>query len=278
MTTNKYSRAKIYKLVNSVNDKIYVGSTILTLPQRKAVHKTDAKKALKRPVCKQLNEIGWTNVDIVLIENYPCSSMEELTARERKWIDKLKPMLNHKLPGRTQAQYQAYRNQIKREKTRKRTEALKKIQTERQCLKDALKKIQTENKYLQYAHKIETIPNNIETKQLTFKNKMEESVVKIACSKYKGKDNYLEEIKKATKQYRDNIDKKTRVDITENNTVIFRDKNEELVVNITCSQYKGKDNYLEKVAKVLKRHREIELEKKNAKVMDFLKQQGYVFK
>ena len=290
MTTNKYSKGKIYKLVNSVNDNIYVGSTILTLAQRKAAHKTDAKRALKRPVCKQLNDIGWTNVDIVLIENYPCSSMEELTARERKWIDKLKPMLNHKLPGRTQAQYEAYRNQIKREKTRKRIEALKKIQTEKKCLQDALKKIQTEKKYLQNAlksiqtekkclqgaNKIETKPNKIDTKpnKIVFRTQMEESVVKIACSKYKGKDNYLEELKKATKQYRDNVDKKTRVDITENNTVIFRDKEEEFFVKCVCSKYKGKVNYIEYVVKATKRYRELEKEKRDTKVLEYLRQQG----
>ena len=259
MTTNKYSKGKVYKLCNSVDDKEYVGSTILSLPQRKAAHKTDAKKALKRPVCKHFNEIGWTNVNIVLIENYPCSSMEELTARERKWIDQLKPVLNHKLPGRTQAQYQAYRNQIEKEKTRKRKEAQQKIQTENKRLQDAKIK-------------------KVEIKKIVFRTQMEESVVKIACSKYKGKDNYLEKIKKATKQYRDNKDKKTRVDITENNTVIFRDKDEELVVKITCSQYKDKDNYLEYVVKATKRYRELEEEKKDTKVFEYLRQQGYVFK
>lgn len=288
MTTNKYSKGKIYKLVNSVNDKIYIGSTTCTLAQRKAGHKTDAKRALKRPVCKHFNEIGWTNVEIVLLENYACNSLEELTARERKWIDKLKPVLNITLPGRTEAQYIADMKKINKEKTRKRKEAqqkkqtekqclqdaLKKIQTEKKCIQDALKKIQTEKKYIQDAHKIETKPNKIETKPLPFKNQMEESVVKIACSKYKGKDNYLEKIKKATKQYRDNVDKKTRVDITENNTVIFRDKKEELFVKCVCSQYNGKVNYIEYVVKATKRYRELEKEKRDTKVLEYLRQQG----
>ena len=213
MTTNKYSKAKIYKLVNNVDDKIYVGSTTCSLAQRKAGHKTDAKRALKRPVCKHFNEIGWTNVEIVLLENYACTSLAELTARERKWIDKLKPVLNITLPGRTQAQYQAYRNQMNVEKTRKRKE----IQAEN-------KRIQAENKRIQ-----------------------EEN------SKMKAKSK----------------NKKT----TEAKTVIFRDKREELVVTISCIQYKGKDNYIEKVENAIKKYREIKFNKTKAKVMDYLRQQ-----
>ena len=229
MTTNKYSRGKIYKLCNSVDDKEYVGSTFCSLNNRKSAHRNAAKVKTGQKVYKHLNEIGWEKVEIVLLENYACTNLRELQAREGGWIKNLNPVLNTRIPCRFDLQKNA--EEIKQK-----------------------------------------IQGKISAKTLVFRNHMEESIVKIACSKYKGKDNYLEEIKKATKQVRDNIDKKTRVDITENNTVIFRDKNEELVVKITCSQYKGKDNYLEKVAKVLKRHREIELEKKNTKVMDYLRQ------
>lgn len=102
MTTNKYQKGKIYKLVNNVDDKIYVGSTASTLTKRKCGHKHKAKSEIDRRVYKHLNEIGWENVEIVLVENYPCNSKDELNARERKWIEELKAELNITMPTRTQ--------------------------------------------------------------------------------------------------------------------------------------------------------------------------------
>lgn len=41
-----------------------------------------------------MNEIGWNNVKIILIESYPCDNREELIKREQYWIDQLHPLLN----------------------------------------------------------------------------------------------------------------------------------------------------------------------------------------
>ena len=90
---NRYNNGKIYKLVNNVNDKIYVGSTCLTLAKRFYCHKTDAKK-LKYPVYKYLNTIGWNNVRIVLIESVVAENKDQLLQREQHYIDLLKPELN----------------------------------------------------------------------------------------------------------------------------------------------------------------------------------------
>ena len=105
MATNNYSRGKVYKLVNNVDNEIYVGSTIQSLTQRKAGHKRKAVDVPYRRVYQHLNTIGWDNVEIVLIENYPCQSKEELNARERYWIEELKPSLNKLIPTRTAQEY-----------------------------------------------------------------------------------------------------------------------------------------------------------------------------
>ena len=89
-----YQNGKIYKLVNSVNDKLYIGGTCMSLAQRKSNHKSKAKVKINRPVYKQLNEIGWINVSIILIEDYPCDNKDSLIKREQYWIDELKPVLN----------------------------------------------------------------------------------------------------------------------------------------------------------------------------------------
>ena len=82
-----YQNGKIYKLVNSVDDKIYVGSTCGNLRLRKSRHKSKSKLEPNRHIYKHLNEIGWDNIDIILIELYQCNSKDELHARERHWID-----------------------------------------------------------------------------------------------------------------------------------------------------------------------------------------------
>jgi group I intron endonuclease len=89
-----YGIGKIYKLVNSVDGKICIGSTCQTLAKRKGEHKRYATKYVNRKVYQHLNSIGWENVRIVLIENYACGSRDELRAREEYYIDLLKPSLN----------------------------------------------------------------------------------------------------------------------------------------------------------------------------------------
>lgn len=105
MTTNKFSNGKIYRLVNNVDDEVYVGSTVQTLAKRKGGHKTDARRCPDFKVYKHLNNIGWDNVEIVLIENYSCNCKDELKARERYWIDEIKPSLNKIVPLRTFKEY-----------------------------------------------------------------------------------------------------------------------------------------------------------------------------
>ena len=79
----KYDNGKIYKLSDNTNGNIYIGSTTQPLYKRKSQHKTDAK----RINCKSKSIIENGDYDIILIENYPCKSKEELLTRERYYID-----------------------------------------------------------------------------------------------------------------------------------------------------------------------------------------------
>jgi hypothetical protein len=90
---SRYSRGKIYKLVNDVNDDIYVGSSCVALCKRLYEHKSKAKKK-PAPVHLYFNELGWDNVRIILIENVVCENREQLMKREQYYIDELKPKLN----------------------------------------------------------------------------------------------------------------------------------------------------------------------------------------
>ena len=93
-----FGTGKIYKLSSDVDDKFYVGSTTNPLFARKGGHVLTSAKHPDYPHYAHFNNIGWKNVKISLIEDYPCTSKEELLAREKHWIDELQPQLNSPLP------------------------------------------------------------------------------------------------------------------------------------------------------------------------------------
>ena len=90
---SRYQKGKVYKLVNTVDDLIYIGSTCLLLSGRFYTHKQAAKKK-PLPCHHHFNAIGWDNVRIVLIENVVAADRDQLIQREQYYIDLLKPSLN----------------------------------------------------------------------------------------------------------------------------------------------------------------------------------------
>jgi group I intron endonuclease len=87
---------KIYKIVNTLNDKIYVGSTQLQyLSKRMSHHK---ENCIKEPNCGKLYpamiEFGIDNFKIILLEKIQFTDKEELRAREYDWIVKLDSVNN----------------------------------------------------------------------------------------------------------------------------------------------------------------------------------------
>ena len=54
-----YQNGKIYKLVNDLDDQIYIGSTTQSLAVRKGGHKRDSRRHPNRKVYSYLNSIGW---------------------------------------------------------------------------------------------------------------------------------------------------------------------------------------------------------------------------
>ena len=86
MATNRYANGKIYRLVNSVDNEEYVGSTCTPLAKSLYSHKIKAKQEVNRRVYSHLNKEGFDNVNIVLIEEYPCENKMELE-RKRTRMD-----------------------------------------------------------------------------------------------------------------------------------------------------------------------------------------------
>jgi hypothetical protein len=95
---------KIYRLINTIDNDEYIGSTCNRLSHRLSVHKCHAKTKREIKVYKHLNEVGWDNVRIILIQEYPCQSKMELERQEAHWIRELKPSLNCKIPRRSKSE------------------------------------------------------------------------------------------------------------------------------------------------------------------------------
>ena len=101
---NKYVDGKVYKLVNTNSDKIYIGSTTRSLKQRLNGHKSNFNMN-HNISSKKLFEIDGI-VSILLLEAFPCNSKKELTERERYYIEMNKDIVaNFQIPTRTHQEY-----------------------------------------------------------------------------------------------------------------------------------------------------------------------------
>ena len=102
-----YQLGKIYKIVDNTNGNIYIGSTSEPrLSRRLSKHVTNYKQYLNdnSHFVTSFKIIENGNYDIVLIENCPCNSKDELHKRERYYIETIK-CINKVIPQRTNKQY-----------------------------------------------------------------------------------------------------------------------------------------------------------------------------
>ena len=106
-----YSKAKIYRIesINEINSEVYIGSTTKTyLSQRFSNHKALYKrwKNGKTNYTASFNvfeKYGVDSCQIVLIEAYPCTTIEELHRREGYFIKHIK-CVNKNVAGNTTAE------------------------------------------------------------------------------------------------------------------------------------------------------------------------------
>jgi hypothetical protein len=107
-----YQHGKVYKLVSFQNDKVYVGSTCESLSLRKAKHKHDFKRYLlgNYNYVSSFEIVKYDDADIILLENCPCETKEELHARERFHIEAINNCVNRHMPNRKRPEsYKLYR-------------------------------------------------------------------------------------------------------------------------------------------------------------------------
>lgn len=113
-----YSKAKIYKVLNDVDDDVYIGSTCQSLCMRMAQHRRDRNNIKKRnrKLYSKMNQIGVEHFFIQLLQEYPeCQNVDQLRRYEGEYIKQLKPILNTEVAGRTAKEASADYYQSKRE-------------------------------------------------------------------------------------------------------------------------------------------------------------------
>ena len=106
-----YQKSIIYKICCkdvSITD-CYVGSTT-NLSRRKPVHKSrcnnESDKAYNSNVYQFIRGHGnWDNWDMIVVEEYPCNSKNQLHTRERYHMGNLHATLNKQVPTRTDKEY-----------------------------------------------------------------------------------------------------------------------------------------------------------------------------
>jgi len=74
-----YQNGKIYKVVNDVNDMVYIGSTTTPLSKRMSGHRLIKDTSRFH---ESMRTIGNDHFQIILIELFPCTCKAELEARE----------------------------------------------------------------------------------------------------------------------------------------------------------------------------------------------------
>ena len=99
-----YSKNKNYKLMCNVTGKAYYGHTTRTLEQREGQHIREATYVNRRYPCTSKQIIDGGDWEMIWLEDYPCTSKEEATARERWWIEN-NECVNRVVPGRTKKEY-----------------------------------------------------------------------------------------------------------------------------------------------------------------------------
>lgn len=103
----EYKNGKIYKLVSCENEKCYIGSTaVVNLDKRLKQHFNAYTKYKKNngSYLTSFEIMKYEDCKIILLEEYPCDTEDELKQREGQWI-KCENCVNKMISGRNKKEY-----------------------------------------------------------------------------------------------------------------------------------------------------------------------------
>lgn len=116
-----YQNGKIYILKSKIGNMRYYGSTVRTLKQRLNEHKTNKKryengKTTSYKTSYQI--LDYDDYEISLVEDFSCSSKQELETRER-WFIENNECVNKYIPTRSKKEYYKEHEKELKEKKKK---------------------------------------------------------------------------------------------------------------------------------------------------------------
>ncbi len=85
METSKAQNAIIYKICNTINDDVYVGSIVQSLSSRFTQHKRMSQESKTKHyiLYQKMNEFGADKFFFALVEDYPCNSQNRIKITRR---------------------------------------------------------------------------------------------------------------------------------------------------------------------------------------------------
>lgn len=182
-----FQLGKIYKIISAQTTGVYIGSTTQSLNDRLNNHKADYKRYPNKEF-SSFNIIKYNDAQIILIENYPCNTKQELFTREQYYIDTM-DCINKKNSISTREQKLQYFKDLK--KTPKRKQQIRKY---RENNKEKIKK----QRHVKYEANQEKIK---EKRKEHYENNKEKIILKAK--------EYYDSNKEKVKQYRED-NKETR--------------------------------------------------------------------
>ena len=117
MTDYLYPDAVVYIII--VGDEIYVGSTV-DMVERLRLHKYTLKTDCQYKIYKKMREynLDFDDVEIAILQKYPCNDIPDLRRREGEYQRELEPTLNNRIEGRTDKEYYIQNKEHIQEKNR----------------------------------------------------------------------------------------------------------------------------------------------------------------
>jgi DNA repair exonuclease SbcCD ATPase subunit len=226
---NKYQTGKVYKILNTLNNEVYVGSTYQKLSQRMTKHRNSVKDPHrnKNTFYTYIDTIGIEHFYIELIENFPCANKEELRAREGYWIRQI-GTLNDKIAGRTPQQHYDDNKEKILERCKEHYE------NNKEEIQQRKKKYREENKEKIAEHKKQYYEENIdkikEYKQNWHQQNREAVIEKAKKWNEEHREEKLEYYKQRYQNKKDEITQKNKE---------YREKNKELIAERKKEYYEA---------------------------------------
>ncbi len=86
--------SRVYKIVNDIDELVYIGSTIQLLSQRMTEHRKCSKRGKNMKLYCHMREIGVEHFKIILVKEYTDISKERLRKKEDKYIKRFDSVKN----------------------------------------------------------------------------------------------------------------------------------------------------------------------------------------